>query len=101
MIENLRKFFASPVFEDEDITRTAYFLNIISLSAIGILTLYLIISNLGNSEFNLSALDYILLGFIGLLLVARFMMIKGYVLPASHIVVALVLDRPGFPVTKL
>jgi len=90
MIENLRKFFASPVFEDEDITRTAYFLNIISLSAIGILTLYLIISNLGNSEFNLSALDYILLGFIGLLLVARFMMIKGYVLPASHIVVALV-----------
>ena len=89
-MENIRRFFAAPVFEDEDKNRTAYYLNLVSLSAIGVLVLYLIVSNLATSEFNLSTLDYILLGFIGLLFAARYAMTKGYVQSASHVVVGLI-----------
>jgi len=88
-INRIRGWFAPPVFEDEDKNRTAYYLNLVSLSAIGVLGLYLIISNMAASEFNLSTLDYIFLGFIGLFLGARYAMTKGYVQPASHLVVGL------------
>jgi len=85
----LKAHFAPPVFEDEDKTRTAFYLNTVSLSAIGVVALYLIVQNLAD-KFDLSTLDFILFGFIGVLLAARYAMTKGYVKFASHIVVGLI-----------
>lgn len=90
MLESLKRFFAPPVFEDEDKNRTAFYLNSVSLSAVGVLALYLVVQNLAGSGFNLTIIDYILVGFIGLLLVARYAMTKGYVKVASYVVVGFI-----------
>jgi putative methionine-R-sulfoxide reductase with GAF domain len=87
---NLRRFFAAPVFEDEDKTRNAFYLNAVSLSAAGLLTLYVIYRNLTKAAFDLSIIDYVLLGFIVVFLAVRYIMTKGYVNPASHVVVGLI-----------
>lgn len=90
IFNTLRKYLAPPVFEDEDKTRVAFYLNWVSVSVIGMLALYLLISNLSAQDFNLSTLDFILLGLIGLLLAARYAMIKGYVKLASQFVVGFI-----------
>lgn len=90
MLKTIQRLFAPPVFEDEDKTRTAFYLNSVSLSAVGVLGLYLIVQNLAGPGFNLNVVDYLLLGFIGLLLVARYAMLKGYVKIASHVVVGFI-----------
>jgi putative methionine-R-sulfoxide reductase with GAF domain len=89
-MENIKRFFAAPVFEDEDKTRNAFYLNAVSLSAAGLLTLYVIYRNLTKAAFGLSIIDYVLLGFIVVFLAVRYIMTKGYVNPASHIVVGLI-----------
>jgi len=90
MIEKIRPYLAAPIFEDDEKTRTAFYLNAISLSAIGVLVLYLLVSNIATFDYTVSTLDFIFLGFIGLLLGARYAMTKGYVKPASHVVVGLI-----------
>jgi putative methionine-R-sulfoxide reductase with GAF domain len=90
MMDNIKRFFTAPIFEDEDKNRSAFYLNAVLLSATGVLTFYLILRNLTKAAFDLSIIDYVLFGFIVVFLAVRYVMTKGYVNLASHVVVGLI-----------
>jgi GAF domain-containing protein len=84
MINTLRKFFAPPVFEDEEKTRSAYFLNIIVLSNIPILALFIFIrTSTGDQLFGVA--NIILMAIITILVIAWFMIKQGWVYPAGYL----------------
>jgi GAF domain-containing protein len=85
MRNSLRKFFAPPIFpQDEDKTRSAYYLNVIVLVSIPVLILfYLARLAQGNQPFALSGL--ILLGLIGILILVLILLKNGFVRSAGYI----------------
>ena len=85
----VKKIFTPPIFDDEDKTRVAFYLNAIVLSTSGLLVLLLIIRLIQGTEPVLSPANIILVAMIGLLLGARYLMKKGHVQLASHLLVGL------------
>ena len=85
----VKKIFTPPIFDDEDKTRVAFYLNAIVLSTSGLLVLLLIIRLIQGTEPVLSPANIILVAMIGLLLGARYLMKKGRVQLASHLLVGL------------
>jgi len=88
MLNYFRKFFTPPVFEDEDKTRIARYFNAITLSA-SIALAAIVFLRVSSGATLLDSINSILLVLIGLMLGARYLMAKGLVKLASHIVVGL------------
>lgn len=90
MLNTIRKYLAPPVFpEDEDKTRSAFYINIIVLVSIGVLFLFFLARIAqGNSPFGLSSL--ILLGLIIGLIVVWVLMKNGAVRLAAAIHIGMI-----------
>jgi GAF domain-containing protein len=84
MLNTFRKLLAPPVFEDEEKTRSAYFVNIIVLSNIPILLLFIIV-RIGTGAEPFGAANIILMTIITILAIAWFMMKRGWVRPAGYL----------------
>jgi GAF domain-containing protein len=87
MQKAFRTFFASPVFPDEEKTRSAAILNIIGWSTIFILAIILIIRTLQNQDINLLEVNLILIAIITSTGLMLFLSRKGYVKAASFLLV--------------
>jgi GAF domain-containing protein len=85
MMNSLSKFFAAPVFaEDDEKTRSAWYLNVIVLSNIPILLLFIIIRTVTGAEpFGIDNL--ILAGIIAILTAVWFLMKSGRVRLAAYL----------------
>ena len=85
MLNSLSKYFAAPVFaENEDKTRSAWYLNVIVLSNIPILLLFMIVRTVTGAE--LFGIDnLILLAITTILVIAWFVMRAGQVRPAAYL----------------
>jgi len=89
MIIALRKFFAPPVFEDEEKTRSAYYINAIVLINIPVLVLfYMARVAQGNSPFALA--NVILLGLIAVLTIVWILMKRGAVRLAGYLHISMI-----------
>ena len=89
MQNSFRKFFASPIFpEDEDKTRSATILNIIGWSTIFVLTIILIIRTLQSQDVNLVEVNLVLIAVITATGLMLFLSHNGNVQAASFLLVA-------------
>lgn len=85
MLNSLSKYFAAPVFpQDEEKSRSAWYLNIIVLSNIPILLLFMIVRTVTGAEpFGVDNL--ILASIVTILVMAWFLMRSGRVRPAAYL----------------
>jgi GAF domain-containing protein len=89
MQNSFRKFFASPIFpEDEDKTRSAAILNVIGWSTIFVLTIILIIRTLQSQDVNLVEVNLVLIAVITATGLMLFLSHNGNVQAASFLLVA-------------
>lgn len=88
MLTFLRKIFSPPPFGNEDIQRSARYLNTITLAAIFLL-LVLMISRTQTDLWIFGITDFILLGLIVVMVVAQIIMRLGYVNDASYLLIAI------------
>jgi len=85
MLNSLSKYFAAPVFaEDEEKTRSAWYLNVIVLSNIPILLLFIIVRTVGGAE-PLGIDNLILAAIITILTAVWFLMKAGRVRLAAYL----------------
>jgi GAF domain-containing protein len=87
MFDSIKAIFTPPSFEDEDKGRVAFYLNAITLSTVVLLTLLLTIRLVQGVEAVFSPANIVLISLIFLLFVTRFLMKKGNVQLASHILI--------------
>jgi GAF domain-containing protein len=88
MQNTFRSLFASPVFPEEEKTRSAAILNIIGWSSIFILAIILIIRILQGQDINLVEVNLILIAIITATGLMLFLSRKGYIKAASFLLVA-------------
>ena len=89
MQKAFHNFFAAPVFpDDEDKTRSAFLLNVIGWSTIGVLTFILIFRSLQGQDANLVEVNLILIALITATGVTLFLSHNGQVQAASFLLVA-------------
>ena len=85
MLNTIRKFFASPVFHDDDEkTRSANFINVIVLTNIPILLLFIVIRTITGAEL-FGIANLILASICAILAVVWFLMRSGRVRPAGFL----------------
>jgi GAF domain-containing protein len=90
MQKAFHNFFAAPVFpEDEDKTRSAFLLNVIGWSTIGVLTFLLLFRSLQAQDVNLVEVNLILIALITATGVVLFLSHNGQVQAASFLLVTI------------
>jgi GAF domain-containing protein len=89
MLKTFGKFFAPPVFEDEEKTRSAYYINAIALISIPVLVLFFLARVAqGNSPFAIE--NIILLGLIGVLTIVWILEKRGEVRLAGYLHISMI-----------
>src|SRR5258706_1785227 len=95
MINTIRKFFAPPFFEDEEKTRSAYYINAIVLINIPVLVLFFV-ARVAQGNLPLESANVTLLGLIVVLTVVWIMAKRGAVRLSGviHITMILIAGTP-------